>query len=367
MLLQKKAAQINTRKAILNENFRKAVFSSIPKVQLNSLIDGNESALVCIRNTYTTPEFVKTTNKVTTPSGVTHEGGSDYYQLVDAEMDAINEIEGDDYAKYQSYWNEEEGIEESSESNESTFADRESSYFNTNTAYNLKIEAEEELAAEGVTFPVKVDYLVYSTSNEFSSQAVLLEKIVEETLGKDFIDINIQSTANVNDYENSHFLAPSGAHMNFDLSSGTGWGPDYGDPATFLNTLNWDGELVGNLGFDSKPEDEDIYDQVLGDYRELYEDASNEMQNTDLRYAKLAAAEAELLNSAVIMPNTTDGGGYAVTRIIPRTNQRSFYGTDDSRFKYMVVGNKVLTVTEREQILADWDADYKEIFGSEEN
>ena len=50
------AQKENTRKAILNENFRKAVFSAIPKVELNALQDDEDTALVCIRNTYTTPE-----------------------------------------------------------------------------------------------------------------------------------------------------------------------------------------------------------------------------------------------------------------------------------------------------------------------
>ena len=113
-------------------------------------------------------------------------------------------------------------------------------------------------------------------------------------------------------------------------------------------------------------EDRDIYNAVLGDYQALYEDAQNNVSDVNSRYAKFAAAEAELLSSAVIMPNTTDGGGYAISRIIPRTNQRTFFGTDDSRFKYMVLVDKALTVDERQEVLDDWDAKYAEFF-SEEN
>ena len=61
------------------------------------------------------------------------------------------------------------------------------------------------------------------------------------------------------------------------------------------------------------------------------------------------------------MPNTTDGGGYAISRIVPRTNQRAFYGTDDSRFKYMVIVDKVLTISQRDAIIADWKADLENI------
>jgi oligopeptide transport system substrate-binding protein len=162
-------------------------------------------------------------------------------------------------------------------------------------------------------------------------------------------------------------MAASGASMNFDLSSGTGWGPDYGDPATFLNTLAWEGDLMSNLGFDATKADEAKYNLVLGDYREILEEASSitSREEESDRYAMLAAAEAELLNSAVIMPNTTDGGGYAISRIIPRTNQRTFFGTDDSRFKYMVLTQDALTVDQRQEVLDDWDAKYAEYFGEE--
>ena len=362
------AQKENTRKAILNENFRKAIFSAIPKVELNALADDAETALVCIRNTYTTPEFVSIGSSIENSTGVTHAAGSQYYEMVNREMKAINDKNEDDYGKYRStYRKSSESSSEKVEANLSTFKDRENSYFNKATALDLAKKAKTELEKEGVTFPVHIDYLCYNADSSLLAQAQLLRRIVEKTLNNDceFIEINIQGTSSMSNYETSHFLAPTGADMNFDLSSGTGWGPDYGDPATFLNTLAWEGDLFGNLGFDSKPEDRAIYNEVLGDYQALYEDAQENVSNVDVRYAKFAAAEAELLNSAVIMPNTTDGGGYAISRIIPRTNQRTFFGTDDSRYKYMVLTQDALTVDQRQEVLDDWDAKYAEYFGEE--
>ena len=359
--LNDSAAKANTRKAILNENFRKAVFSAIPKIQMNAFADDNNTANVSIRNSYTTPEFVTTTGTVTNETtGVKHEGTNYYYQLLNNEMKAQNEVNGDDYARFASSWDPKEGVESSSEANESTFADKENSYYNEDTAKALKRKAVEELG-DTVTYPIHIDYLSFESSDIYNAQSKLLENRVESILGSDFIDINIQSTSNQPNYENSHFMASSGSKMNFDLSSGTGWGPDYGDPATFLNTLAWEGDLQNNLGFDNNSIDKNTYYSVLGDYMKLYEEATAETSNTNLRYAKLAAAEAELLNSAVIMPNTTDGGGYAVSRIVPRTNQRAFYGTDDSRFKYMVVVDQVLTIEQRKAIIADWEKDLESI------
>ncbi len=355
----------NTRKAILNENFRKAVFSAIPKIEMNARQDDNATAEVCIRNSYTTPEFVSISKEVTTSSGVKHAANSEYYEMLNREMKNINKINKDEYAKYKSEYNTSTGIESTSDDPElSTFADRENSYYNEDTAVYLAAKAKEELKAnDGLTdadFPIRIDYLVYETSEVMLNQAEILKDRISKTIG-DLVKIEVQA-AGMRDYENSHFMAASGADMNFDLSAGTGWGPDYGDPATFLNTLTWQGDLYNNLGFDNKKEDKEIYDSVLGDYQELFDDATevkldeNGNYDSDTRYAKLALAEAELLSSAVIMPNTTDGGGYAVSRIVPRTNQRAFYGTDDSRFKYMVLVDKVLTVAERDAIIADWKA-----------
>ena len=339
------AQKENTRKAILNENFRKAIFSAIPKIELNALATDSDLAINNIRNTYTTPEFVSIGASVENKTGVTHAAGSQYYEMVNREMKAINDKNEDDYGKYRStYRKSSESSSEKVEANLSTFKDRENSYFNKATALDLAKKAKTELEKEGVTFPVHIDYLCYNADSSLLAQAQLLRRIVEKTLNNDceFIEINIQGTSSMSNYETSHFLAPTGADMNFDLSSGTGWGPEYGDPATFLNTLAWEGELFNNLGFDRKPEDKVIYEQVLGDYQALYEDAQENVSDVDVRYAKFAAAEAELLSSAVIMPNTTDGGGYAISRIVSETKQKAKYGFDIYRYKFMVVSSTPL-------------------------
>ena len=36
---------------------------------------------------------------------------------------------------------------------------------------------------------------------------------------------------------------------NYDFSMWSGWGPDYADPQTYLNTMAIDGDMVEQLGF----------------------------------------------------------------------------------------------------------------------
>ena len=168
------AQKENTRKAILNENFRKAIFSAIPKIELNALATDSDLAINNIRNTYTTPEFVSIGSSIESDTGVTHDAGSQYYEMVNKEMKALNEKNGDDYAKYVSSYAKKGGKESSSaktEENLSTFKDRENSYFNEATALDLAKKARTELEKEGVTFPVHIDYLCYDSADTFLAQA----------------------------------------------------------------------------------------------------------------------------------------------------------------------------------------------------
>jgi oligopeptide transport system substrate-binding protein len=59
------------------------------------------------------------------------------------------------------------------------------------------------------------------------------------------------------------------------------------------------------------------------------------------------------------------GGGFAVTRIVPYSIPFSAYGSDEYKFKGMIVGDKVITVAERDKIYAQWlveqAAEYKKM------
>lgn len=63
-------------------------------------------------------------------------------------------------------------------------------------------------------------------------------------------------------------------------------------------------------------DDDLVYEMVLGSYDKLYQNATNN-DDLDTRLALFAKAEAELLDSAVLMPTTTSGGRYAISRTVP--------------------------------------------------
>lgn len=80
-----------------------------------------------------------------------------------------------------------------------------------------------------------------------------------------------------------------------------------------------------------------LYEQNLGEFYEIYQEAKAELDDISLRYAMMAVAEAKLLESGVIIPFQTRGAGYALSRVAPRTKNTMMWGTDNKRFHNQVV------------------------------
>ena len=77
-------------------------------------------------------------------------------------------------------------------------------------------------------------------------------------------------------------------------------------------------------------DDDEIYDAVLGDFTALME-AAEAAESIDERFILEAKAEAYLLDSAVMIPTTTQGGAYQIDRRAYRTAPYVNWGNDDDR------------------------------------
>ncbi len=116
----------------------------------------------------------------------------------------------------------------------------------------------------------------------------------------------------------------------------------------------FDGVLLSELeGLDHEAASKKVYDAVLGDFKKLY-DAALTSDNISARYALMAVAEAKLMESAVMLPTTTRGGNYAITRVVPRTSDYVLWGNDSDRFHSIVVCNEILTAEDRAAVKALW-------------
>ncbi|MGM9607629.1 MAG: ABC transporter substrate-binding protein [Oscillospiraceae bacterium] len=97
-----------------------------------------------------------------------------------------------------------------------------------------------------------------------------------------------------------------------------------------------------------------IYEDVLGEFYSTYE-AAKETESVSERYALAAIAEAKLLESGVIMPTTTVGGQYALSRVAPYTVGYALWGTDNERYHQALVCTEFITAEDRTEMKAKWN------------
>ena len=99
---------------------------------------------------------------------------------------------------------------------------------------------------------------------------------------------------------------------------------------------------------------DEVYAWNLGEFNEVYQDAKAEVVDLDLRLAKMAIAEAKLMESGVFIPVFGDGGAYAMNRVVPRTDTTTSWGMDEYRWTRKIVCNELITVEDRDALTALW-------------
>ncbi|MBQ6104325.1 MAG: peptide ABC transporter substrate-binding protein [Lachnospiraceae bacterium] len=102
-------------------------------------------------------------------------------------------------------------------------------------------------------------------------------------------------------------------------------------------------------------DDDAIYDAALSEYAEYLEKAHAEVKNVSLRYTLEAIAEAKLMESAVYIPGSSDGGNYGIGRVAPYTASPCLWGNDSYRYHQVIVvkGNPIKPA-DRDALKAKW-------------
>ncbi len=102
------------------------------------------------------------------------------------------------------------------------------------------------------------------------------------------------------------------------------------------------------------PTDQEIYDNAFGEFYDLYMEARDITGSDDdslaERYALMAISEAKLLESATFSPLTSNGGQYAISRVVPHTYSYVLWGSDGDRFHQQLVANEFLTAADRTHV-----------------
>ena len=102
------------------------------------------------------------------------------------------------------------------------------------------VNADFELAAEGVEIsaenPICLDLPVFTGSEQYSNRGEAFKQSVENATDG-LIVINKVDCPTSGDWYYAGYYYSTGNEANFDICDLSGWGPDYGDPQTYLATM----------------------------------------------------------------------------------------------------------------------------------
>lgn len=207
--------------AMQNKNFRKALLHGIDRKAWNAITRGEDLAATNIRNIYTAPEFVSLTEEQTV-DGKVFPKGTPYGDLVQHFLDK--------------------------KGTKVKAADGQDGWFNAEYAQECLKKAKEELGDKWPSGGVKLDVVYYGASASQVANANGFKELIEKTLGDLGVHINLIEATTSSDFYAVGYRAASGDQIGQDIFYGSGWGPDYADPSTYLDTFAEGGYMVRICG-----------------------------------------------------------------------------------------------------------------------
>ena len=232
-------AHARTRSALNNQHFRLALTFGFDRGSYNGVVYGEDLKYARLRNTYTPGDFMALNSDVTVSingTSTTFKAGTWYGEMIQAQLNA----DGCPIKVWDPNGND--GIGSS---------DAFDGWYN---ASNAKAELEKaiaELAEIGVEVsaanPIYIDYPYGAYNQNSSNQANAYKQSIENSLGGAVI-VNLVGFDDGYALQDSYYRMRDGQDANYDISTGSGWGPDYGDPQTYLDTIQFEGYMAKNVG-----------------------------------------------------------------------------------------------------------------------
>lgn len=214
--------------AMLNVHFRRAIGMGLDIATYNGQVVGEELKLNSVRNSYTPGNFVALEEDVTVEingESKTFAKGTYYGEIMQAQIDA-------------------DGVKIKVWDAENQTSDGFAGWHNPANAYEELQQAITELKEFGVEIskdnPIVMDLPYYSAADIYTNRAQTLKQSVEEAL-QGCVVVNLVSCADAQEWYYAGYYTESGKDANYTLYDVSGWGPDYGDPATYLDTMLGDG------------------------------------------------------------------------------------------------------------------------------
>lgn len=324
------AQKADAKAAILNADFRRAVYAAYSAHAVEAITLGEEHADGVIRNTLVPYTFQTTSD------------GRTYGSIVEkyaAELVA-------DY----------EGID---------LNDGHDAWYNPELAKTFAERAKEELGDSVSEWPIHIDVPVYAASENQKNMQLAMKKSIEDAIG-DYVVIDLQFLeGNSSVYYSSFYNQPTGEDNSIDLVFGAGWGPDYGDPLTYLHCFDvHDGDMLNysgiNIESQGQSEEQKAVLETLGltEVQEVVDQATT--ATGDERIELFAKAEAMLLTNGILRPYSTSGANITISKVKPFTVGYGLYGqaayNQVPYFKYMQLLDEPVTAAEYEAAKEAWMA-----------
>lgn len=324
------AQKADAKAAILNADFRRAVYAAYSAHAVEAITLGEEHADGVIRNTLVPYTFQTTSD------------GRTYGSIVEkyaAELVA-------DY----------EGID---------LNDGHDAWYNPELAKTFAERAKEELGDSVSEWPIHIDVPVYAASENQKNMQLAMKKYIEDAIG-DYVVIDLQFLeGNSSVYYSSFYNMPTGEENSIDLVFGAGWGPDYGDPLTYLHCFDvHDGDMLNYSGINIESQGQSEEQKAVLDTLGLMEVQEVVDQATaatgDERIELFAKAEAMLLTNGILRPYSTSGANISISKVKPFTVGYGLYGqaayNQVPYFKYMQLLDEPVTTAEYEAAKEAWMA-----------
>lgn len=229
-----------TAAAKLNKNFRYALALSRDRATSNALSVGEELKSAALTNSYTPGSFIVAANEFTVDingKATTFPMGTFYGEVMQAQLDA----DGFPIKVWDPAGNDGAGASYGFDG-----------WYNPTAAKEYLDKAVTELAAEGIEIskdnPIYLDwcYRDYSTVGSAIDQA--MKQSIETALDGLVIINLVSSEGDSNNVSYAAYMGDYGYQFNFDFGGSSGWGPDYGDAQTYLDTMLPDGGMMQNVG-----------------------------------------------------------------------------------------------------------------------
>ena len=230
-----------TKQAMQNVHFRRALAMGLDRGAYLAQQVGDDLKYASMRNSYTPGNFVTLEEEVTVDingTEKTYPAGTYYGQIVQDQIDA----DGVKIKAWDPTANEGAGS-----------SDGYDGWYNADNSWEEMSQAVEELAADGLTIdadnPIQMDVVYASSSEVFTNRANSLKQSIEAST-QGLVQVNLVAAADNTDWYYSGYYMNYGYEMNYDFCDLSGWGPDYGDPASYLDTFQpeYAGYMIKSIG-----------------------------------------------------------------------------------------------------------------------